>query len=126
MTDFDRPTGLSDQGNAAYDCINAHIQAKAIRRTGDRVFYSPAEWVAKGQDYGHKSELIVVYEGRPAIGVAFSLDACYEHPMKGVQSGSSECYAPMEAMVKKLEAVGLYAEECTRCHCAIYPVRNCR
>lgn len=57
---------LNDQGKAI-----AEIVLKVVRdRVGEtasgggcQAFYSPAEWAARGEEYGKLSELIIVHDG---------------------------------------------------------------
>lgn len=71
---------------------------------GCRTFYTPAEWAARGEAYGHKSLLIVVYDGGDARH-------CFD-PYAG--------YEAHDAMTEALAAEGFYAEPCTHWYSAIY------
>ena len=104
--DFARPEGLSDAGTRAYDTIvRVLAEHDALQSGGCRVFYSPAEWKARGERYGQDAELIVIYDG--GTHRAFmTLDA-----------GRYELH---EAMRAALEAAGCWAEECTTWYGAVY------
>jgi len=100
------PKGLSKTGQKAYRAIMAKLkQANALDTGGCRTFYSPAEWQARGEDYGCNSELIVVYDGGD-VRPFFSYD--------------EECYSLIENMRQALEAKGVYSEQCTTWYSAVY------
>ena len=98
------PEGLSELGQAAYDAIVAFIKKKRIKVTG-KIFYSPAEWTARGEKYADNSELVVVYDGEQ-IGDAFSYDR--------------ENYKMIEAMDELLKPTGTFTEQCTTWYSGIY------
>lgn len=74
-----RPEGLSSLGNKAYDLIIETMKARGVGNddVGCKVFYSPSEWRTRGEEYGNKSELIVVYDGGKHRSM-FNMDACYD------------------------------------------------
>lgn len=109
--DLARPENLSPEGNAAYDTILSFLKEIDLMYTGGcKVFYSPEEWKERGEQYGTKSHLVVVYDGG-AHGQAFSLDH------------AAPSYVHHEAMRDRLGEIGLYTEECTTWYCAVYSDR---
>lgn len=107
--DLDMPEGLSAKGRLAYDAIVGLLRQKRMTYTGGcRAFRSPKEWEARGERYGCKSELVVVYDGGD-LGQFFSLDQ------------AEPGYGLYEEMRKALALAGVYAEECTGWYAAIYP-----
>jgi hypothetical protein len=108
-TGFERPEGLSDLGNAAYEKIMKILEENgAFRSGGCRVFYSPEEWMERGEQYGTDAELVVVYDGGDHARF-FSMDA-----------DSFTMYASTERMREALEEVGAWFEECTGWYAAVY------
>ena len=105
--DFKIPANLSELGNVAVrtilDC--AVQQFGDIGGGGCRAFYSPKEWAARGETYGHNSELVVVHDGGD-LAPFFNYD--YER------------YELTEEMHNALKKRGLYAEPCTCWYTAIY------
>ena len=79
-------------------------------------FYSPEQWAERGEEYGHKALLIIVHEGSE-LAPWFSLDAAY-------QTGAASDYDQVETMCQALEAIGLYAEQCTTWYSAIYAIET--
>lgn len=113
MDNLSVPPKLSKKGTEAYKVIMAYLKKHDHTRTGGcRAFYSPKEWQVRGEEYGTKSELLVVYDGGD-LRYCFSLDACYE-------TGAKDCYSLYEGMQAELEKIGLYFEECTCWYSAIY------
>lgn len=101
-----KPQGLSLVGESAYEMImSVLIKFEQTNTGGCKTFYSPAEWKARGEQYGLESELIVVYDGGD-VRPFFTIDA-------GVPSF-------YDAMEKALFACGLYAEPCTGWYAAVY------
>lgn len=105
---FAEPEGLSELGRAAYRKIVEVLAASgALHSGGCRVFYSPQEWRERGESYGLRSELIVVYDGgdhrrffnNDGFGLAMDCDR----------------------IVNALNGIGLYFEPCTGWYCAVYP-----
>lgn len=100
------PTGLSRKGRAAAQAILKILKGNGTSESGGcKIFYSPKEWKNRGELYGLKSELIVVYDGGDLYHFL---------------SYSSEAYKAQELMFKALENVGVYAEPCTCWYSAIY------
>lgn len=106
--DLERPEGLSEKGNAAYYAIRYFLKEKHLEGTGGcKAFYSPAEWAARRERYGAKSELVIVYDGGD-VGDAFSHDR--------------ECYGLIDQLATRLRELGLYSEECTGWYSAVYKI----
>jgi hypothetical protein len=100
-----KPEGLSEKGSQTYDIIMQVLTAyDALDTGGCKTFYSPAEWAARGEDYGTNSELVVVYDGgdvRPFFNC-------------------NETFVYFEKMIEALQPAGLYFEQCTGWYAAIY------
>ncbi len=61
---FARPDPLGAAGAWAHRIICRFLREHDIFWSGGcRVFYSPGEWAARGEQYGLRSELIVVHDG---------------------------------------------------------------
>lgn len=106
------PEGLSRKGKKAYKAIMDVLKKYddgskycLADPGGCKTFYSPQEWRARGEEYGIRSELVVVYDGGGPRNF-------FEW-----QGGNTEL---MEEMRLALEAVGLYHEACTCWYGAIY------
>ena len=100
------PEGLSAAGQLAYNQIMVILQRQNRTDTGGcKTFYSPAEWNARGEDYGLKSELIVVYDGGDVSGF-FNYD--------------DEQYGSIDEMSEALQQSNLFSEQCTNWYSAIY------
>ena len=120
------PENLGDKGRRAYEVVVAYLKEHGRTDTGGcKVFYAPAEWIARGQEYGGRSHLVVVYEGGN-LGPVFSMDAAYDLDCNHYQQTGEgrEPYALYDGMQEKLRAAGLYLEECTRWYSAIYSVEG--
>lgn len=74
---------------------------------GCPAFYSPKAWTARGESYGLKSKLVVVYDGGE-MALFFDWDR-----------GDN---AWREKMDSALREIGYYAECCTGWYSAIYPI----
>jgi len=106
--DLECPEGLDELGRKAYAAIVAELGRLGRTHTGGcRVFYSPAEWKARGERYGTDSVLVVVHDGGDHAAV-FNFDY--------------GCYEIMEDMRKVLEKVGCFVEQCTCWHSAVYKI----
>lgn len=106
--DFDIPKGLSKVGRkAAYAIRNKVIAAfgKDASGGGCKAFYTPAEWAERGEEYGTRSELIVVYDGG-------CLRPFFEH--EGMNSSL------IDSLVDVLAEIGVYSENCTGWYSAVY------
>lgn len=103
------PTGLSRRGRNAAMAILRLLQEQAIEGKietgGCRLFYSPAEWKERGEDYGTKASLIVVYDGGDAYHY-FSFN--------------TEAVSYLDKMTAALKAVGVHSEACTGWYTGIY------
>lgn len=104
-----RPDGLDESGRKAHEVIVAYLESHKLTRADARLFYSPEEWAARGEQYGLGSKLVVAYDGAAARG-CFNMDACYD-------AGS---YEPYEELQRLLGEHGLYFEECTGWYSAVY------
>lgn len=99
------PEGLSELGQAAYTAIIALLKKKRVKIGDGKVFYSPAEWAARGERYGNNAELVIVYDGEQ-LGDAFSYDR--------------ENYKMIEAMDNALKTTSTFTEQCTTWYSGIY------
>lgn len=110
MNDFDLPEGDREAriAKAIVEVIAEYTGAEPYGG-GCRAFYTPAEWEARGEKYGHRSALIVCHDGGDAAKF-FNVDY--------------ECYEAFEAMDKALRGIGFYAEACTSWYTAIYPTEG--
>lgn len=107
-TDLDCPDGLSALGKTAHKVIVAFLKENDLTGTGGcKTFYSPAEWKARGEDYGTESELVVVHDGGEP-GNAFSYDR--------------EQYDLCDSLQKELHKHGVFAEQCTVWYSAVYEI----
>lgn len=104
------PNGLSKKGREAADTILAFCREHEIllETGGCKVFYSPREWQKRREDYGLKSELIVVYDG-----------GCHRHALC-LDAAAEFGYTLYEALNERLRTIGVYMEECTGWYGAIY------
>ena len=122
--DLDMPEGLSEIGRRAYEIIVAYLAAHGRAETdGCKAFYTPAEWSAKGYEYGGRSHLVIAYD-RGSLRPVFSMDAAYDLDCDHYQrtGKSREPYALYEGLRVKLREAGLYFEECTRWYSAVYSI----
>ena len=110
MTDFEIPKGLSPLAQSAAEAI-VHTARAFVGETasggGCKAFYSPAEWRARGEEYGRNSELIVCHDGS-------DLARFFNYDYNDARA--------VEAMQKALKPLGLYSEGCTCWYSAIYKV----
>jgi len=100
------PEKLSAEGKRVYDVIMTVIREGIDDSGGCKAFYSPVDWKARGEDYGHTSELVVVYDGGD-IGVYFD------------RFGYTTLRDEMNAA---LEAAGYYYEPATCWYGCVYPI----
>lgn len=108
QNDLERPAGLSDKGNAAYEAIVAFLTKNDLTYTGGcKAFYSPAEWKDRGEEYGLESLLIVCHDGGDLSAL------CY---------GNGDHVPLQNAFVGALKAAGLYCQPCTCWYSAIYEI----
>lgn len=110
---YEMPDDLDELSRAAYAKIMDVLRAaddppgSALWAGGARVFYSPAEWAARGERYGLGSRLIITYDGG-AHRRFFTLDEMD--------------YPAVERMRASLEEIGVYFEECTGWYAAVWPI----
>ena len=122
--DLDMPEGLNDLGRRAHEVVVAYLNEHGLTDTrGCKAFYTPAEWIADGQEYGARSHLVIAYD-RGALRPVFSMDAAYDLDCDHYQrtGKSREPYALYEGLRVKLREAGLYFEECTRWYSAVYSI----
>lgn len=106
VTGLDIPTGLSRKGRKAAAVIKKVLAQHGMTHTGGcRAFYTPKEWSERGEQYGTKSLLVVVYDGGDLYNFL---------------SYNSEWDGCKEVLRKALEDAGVYAEACTGWYSAIY------
>lgn len=74
---------------------------------GCRAFYTPQEWIERGEVYGCNSTLIVVHDGGDLA------------PFFDFDRGR---YSLCEQMRKALHKIGYMAEACTCWYTAVYPM----
>jgi len=111
MSDLDMPEGLSDVGKAAYEKIMRVLHLSNKTYTGGcKAFYSPQEWKERGEKYGLKSHLIIVYDGGELTSF-FNAD----HAMM-------DGFRKYEFMRTELKDSKTYSEECTGWYSAVYEI----
>lgn len=72
---------------------------------GCRPFYSPDEWLERGEEYGHNSVLILVHDGGD-LAPYCNWDYCE--------------YEKIDKLSNALEVSGYYVEQCTTWYSAVY------
>jgi hypothetical protein len=108
MNDFDRPDGLSPEGEKALDALLGFIQYRDLRSGGGcRAFYTPEEWKARGELYGTESVLIICHDGGDLA------------PMCNMDY---ECYKLHDEMQRVMGQAGFFVQDCTGWYSAVYPV----
>ncbi len=106
IKDLECPEELSVEGIAAHEAVMALLKKhKATNTVGCKAFYSPKEWIERGEEYGRESVLIVCHDGG-AHAPFFNLDYCE--------------YGLYDEMVKTLYDAGIWVEQCTSWYSAIY------
>lgn len=123
--DLDMPEGLDEKGQKAYAIVVEYLKALDLTDTGGcKAFYSPGAWRVRGESYGTKSHLVIVYDGGDLRPV-FNMDAAYDLDcMVYRKTGKTrEPYSLYETMQDKLRDAGMYFEECTSWYCAVYSER---
>ena len=110
---YELPTTMTDRQREAVDIVMRVAQELEPRTldNGCRDFYTPAEWRARGEAYGHDGVLIVVHDGG-------NLAPLFNHDYG--------CSSWVRAMRKSLEAVGFYVEACTPWYSAVFCTRKDR
>lgn len=100
------PADLSPRGQTAAEIIRDFLEEKHASDHGDGGrFYSPDEWVKRGEQYGTRSLLVITHDGgdhAPAFNIDYG------------------AYAFHEELVERLRAGGMYLEQCTRWYSAVY------
>ena len=105
------PTNLEANGKLAYKIITDFlIQNLATYTGGCKPFYSPSEWKERGERYGTKSHLVIVYDGGDLSRIFNSDYAALNN------------YKLYEAVGSQLREYGLFVEECTSWYSAIYSI----
>jgi hypothetical protein len=100
------PTNISERGQEAHSVIMKFLTDNDMTDTGGcRAFYSPAEWKARGEQYGLESLIVVVHDGG-CLAPICNMD--YGH------------YGLHDAMQAKLHAAGFFLEGCTSWYSAVY------
>jgi hypothetical protein len=106
---YEKPEGLSKLGEKAYQVIigvlSKEFGPEGYSAGGGKVFYSPAEWKARGGEYGTNSELVIVYDGGDHARF-------FEY--------NYECYKLIEKMGSALNLAGIYTECCTHWYSSFY------
>jgi hypothetical protein len=103
MDHLTQPKDLSPAGILAYTAITTLVTNHDLQTGGCKAFYSPKEWSSRGEKYGARSELIIVYDGGE-LGEVCRLDGAFYNELVG-----------------SLKGYGLYVEECTGWYAAVYP-----
>lgn len=83
------------------------VMGEGVSGGGCKAFYSPQEWIEKGEEYGARSTLILVHDGGDLAPYCN-----YDY----------ECYGLIEKMNKALGEFGYYIENCTSWYSAVYKV----
>ena len=107
MKDFNIPSDLNPAGKKAAEAIVALMKAELENPSGggQKAFYTPEEWAARGEAYGQGAVLIVVHDGGDQARY-FNLD--YEQ------------YEAHDRMSRCLAKLDLHSEQCTCWYSAIY------
>tara|TARA_R100000458_G_C8094866_1_gene124010 strand:- start:38 stop:403 length:366 start_codon:yes stop_codon:yes gene_type:complete len=101
---------LSKAAKKAIEIIQTFMLRNEFTTGGCTTFYSPSEWKERGEQYGHDSQLIVVYDGGDLHSV-----------MNPHYSSFPSVYYKYEAeLMRELEEEGLILEQCYSWHGAIY------
>ena len=96
--DFKIPKGLSKHGRAVATTIMRVLRAKSPDGKPDaggcKVFYTPQEWTARGEQYGCDSELIIVYDGGEHARFFDYNEECYKDisTMEDAVIDNTECF----------------------------------
>lgn len=123
-TDLAMPEDLTPLGRRAYEIIVAYLKGAGFADNGTcKAFYSPSEWIARGESYGTTSHLVVAYDGG-TINPVFSMDAAYDLDCAVYRATGTkrDPYQLYEGMQEALRAAGLYFDECTRWYAAVYSI----
>lgn len=102
------PDGLSADGKAAAETIRKFLTEKGLEcHGGGGRFYSPEQWLNRGEGYGTESLLIITHDGGDH---ALVLDLDYGHPELN------------EELQKLLQQQAMFIEACTCWYSAVYPI----
>ena len=104
------PTPLSKKGRRAAQTIRAFMKKNGLGTGGCKTFYSPKEWLDRGEQYGLGSELVVVYDGGDLYYVMNPHYADFPSMFYKLQGELDE----------ELKKAGVYTEACYSWHGAIY------
>ena len=105
-----RTEHLSGPTKALADAIVGWLAAycgEAPDGGGCRAFYAPAEWIARGEDYGCDSALVLVHDGGD---------------LSPFCNWSHGRYKAIEAFSAFLKTKGFFVEQCTGWYSAVYPL----
>lgn len=83
------------------------VLPKSATGGGCRAFYTPAEWLERGETYGTESRLIVCHDGGALA------------PFCSYDYGE---YKKIDRLVRVLEAAGYWIEQCTSWYSAVYSI----
>lgn len=106
--DWPIPSDLTPQGRQSADTILAFLtQRRLTYHGGGGRFYSPAQWRARGEDYGTDSLLIITHDGGDHAG---AFNSAYEQ------------FQLRDDLQTKLYPLGVFMEQCTSWYSAVYPL----
>jgi hypothetical protein len=97
--------GFSKDAKSAIKAIMKVVGADQFDESFLKSFKTPAEWEARGEQYGNGSVLIVIHDGPPL------------HTFFDLNYGDVMGY---DALQTELGKLGLYANKCTGWYSAIY------
>ncbi len=103
--DFDTSSLSGDALNIANTIIK--VLGEGASGGGCKAFYSPAQWIERGEKYGTKSTLVVVHDGGDLAPYCN-----YDY----------EKYDLIEKMDNSLKEIGYYLESCTCWYSAVYKI----
>jgi len=104
--DLGIPEGLTPLGKKAVETLQQFLIKEDSTNTGGcKAFYSPKQWLERGEQYGCNSLLIVCHDGGD---LAPYCNWAYDSP------------ALMDSLKAELEKIGVYIEQCTSWYSAIY------
>lgn len=85
--------------------VMLEVAGKKASGGGCRAFYTPEEWIDRGESYGKESKLIVCHDGGD---LAKFCNFDYQQ------------YKAIDRMEKALAEIGYYVEQCTSWYSAVY------
>ena len=109
--DFDT-SHLDHKAQRVADLIYNHIKKVLDEEPtggGCKAFYSPKEWIERGERYGHNATLILVHDGGD-LAPFVNLDCM--------------AYNLYEGLSQVLFKAGFYIESCTCWYAAVYEIRS--